>query len=313
MQSVIRFPETTHRIAVLSAAASSVTRGLEQVQQLTGAVPPSFLVLLSCFAVQTGSAMTKSLFASLGSMGAALVCKGFAAVLLLVLVRPQWRHHRVFDYLLIGGMGLAIASMSLAFYGAIDRIPLGIASTIEFIGPLGVAVIGSRRLLDLLWVGLAASGVLLLAPFSGASLDPMGILLALLSAVCWAAYILLSVPLGRCFPGKAGLAMAMAGATVFLAIPGVNQAGAAILHPHLLAIGLVVAILGTVVPYSLEFTALKRMPARIFGVLLSIEPAIAALVGLVFLGEMLEFRTLIAIGLVTSAAIGVTLSGRRAL
>jgi inner membrane transporter RhtA len=314
MQSVARYPEQGQTLFPANPVPLkiSLVRGIQHLQSLGGAIPPSSLVLLSSFAVQVGTVVVKSLFDTLGSMGAAFVCKAFATLLLFCLWRPRLRNHSYGDYIVIGLFGLAIAGMSLAFYGAVERIPLGIASTLEFMGPLSIAVVGSRRLLDLVWVVLAAIGVFLLAPINGSSLDWIGIALALLSAAFWAAYILISVPAGRAFPGGAGLALGMFIATIVLFAPGVMQAGTALLHPMVFVIGLAAAFLGTVLPYSLEFAALKRMPPRMFGVLISIEPAIAALVGFLFLGEQLAWRTLVAIGLVTSAAIGVTLFSKRA-
>jgi inner membrane transporter RhtA len=280
------------------------------MQRLAGSVPPSSLVLLSSFAVQLGTAVSKSLFDSLGSIGTAFVCKLLAAALLLAIERPSLRSRPLSGYGLIMLLGLAIAGMSLSIYGAIERIPMGIASTLEFVGPLGVAVIGSRRLLDWLWVGLAATGVVLLSPLSMA-LDPVGVGLALLSGACWAVVILVSVPVGQAFPKRTGLALALAVATVLLAVPGIAQGGSALLNPTVPLIGLAAAFLGTLLPYSLEFAALKRMPPRIFGVLISIEPAIAALVGLLVLHEQLSFQSLVAIVLVTLAAIGVTLTAKQ--
>jgi inner membrane transporter RhtA len=313
MQSLASDPTGSQSIfpSNLASLETSLARGVKQLQRLGGAIPPSSLILLSSFAIQIGTVVAKSLFDSLGSVGAAFVCKAFAAILLLCLWRPRLRHHSYSDYALIGLLGLTIAGMSLTIYGAIERIPLGIASTLEFVGPLMVAVIGSRRLLDLVWVTLATTGVLLLAPLGSSSLDWVGVVLALLSAGFWASYILVSGPAGRAFPGGAGLALAMVVAALLLLPAGVAQGGVALLNPMVFGVGFGAAFLGTAVPYSLEYAALKKMPPRMFGVLISIEPAIAALVGFIFLKEQLEWRTLLAIVLVTSAAIGVTLFGKR--
>jgi inner membrane transporter RhtA len=294
----------------LSAIAASLTRGLGQLRWVGGIVPPSGFVLLSSFSAQVGTALAKSLFETLGSIGTVFVCRLLAAVLLLLIYRPHFRQYRFRDYGLVSLMGVALAGMGLAFYGAIDRIPLGLASTIEFVGPLGIALLGSRRLLDLVWVLIAAAGVVLLSPIGGVAVDPIGIALALLSAGCWATYILASIPVGRTFSAGTGLALAIAAATILLAPIGITQTGTALLNPMVLMTGMAVACLGNVVPYSLEFAALKRVPPRIFGILMSIEPAIAALVGLLFLGEHLGLQEVAAIGLVSLAAIGVTLTGR---
>lgn len=284
----------------------ALTRGLAQAQRITGSIPPTGLVLLSSFAVQIGTVMAKSLFETLGAVGAAFLCKAVASVLLLAVWRPRLNQRTWLDYGLLGILGLSIAGMSLSFYGAIDRIPMGVASTLEFTGPLGVAVLGSRRSLDILWVSLAGAGVFLLAPISGAQLDPMGVILALVSAGCWAIYILMSGHVGRAFRGGEGLALSIAIATVILMPAGIAQSGTALLTPWVWVVGIGAAVLGTVVPYSMEYAALKRLPPRLFGVLMSIEPAIAALVGFLFLGEQIGLRSMIAVMLVTISAIGAT-------
>ncbi|NJN86384.1 MAG: EamA family transporter [Leptolyngbyaceae cyanobacterium SL_7_1] len=304
-----QLPEVLHSSS--SALVLLLNRGAGQIRSLTGSIPPSGLVLLSCLSAQVGTAIATFMFSSIGSMGTVFVCKAIATLWLLAIWRPRWRNHSRQDYLLVGLFGLAMAGMSLAFFGAVSRVPLGVASTLEFLGPLGVALLGSRRPLDLVWVGLAAGGVCLLSPLNGnTSLDPLGVALALLSGVCWAGYILLSVPAGRAFPGGAGLALSMTVATLILLPPGVLQAGTALLDSKVLLLGVGAAFLGTIVTYSLEFKALKTVPPRVFGILMSIEPAIAALVGLLILGEQLQLQSLMAIGLVVMAAIGVTLFGR---
>jgi inner membrane transporter RhtA len=293
------------------AIAIYLNQSLERMQALGNAIPPTFLVLLSCFAVQVGTALAKSLFETLGVLGAAFLLKGMAAALLLCIWRPRWRCHRATDYLIIGLLGLVIALMSMAFYGAVARIPLGVASTLEFLGPLGVAIAGSRRGLDFLWVLLAGLGVFLLSPITNnLHLDPIGIALALFSALCWGSYILLSRQAGRAFPGGAGLSLAMLFTAGCLLPFGVADAGVALLSWKVWLVGLGIACIGTLLPFSLEYSALKRLPPRIFGVLMSIEPAIAALVGFLVLGEHLTLQTVLAICLVTTAAMGVTLLGR---
>src|SRR3954463_15249920 len=199
--------------------------------------------------------------------------------------------------------------MNLTFYEAIARIPLGIAVTIEFAGPLAVAIALSRRRLDALWVVLAAVGILLLArPGGGGDLDTTGVLLALLAAVFWASYILLSARAGQAFPGGSGLALAMVVGGVVLLPVGVAGGGSALLDPGLLAAGAGVALLASAIPYSLELEALRRLPTQVFGILMSLEPAIAALTGFVILGEGLRGRDVIAIVLVACASAGASLS-----
>jgi inner membrane transporter RhtA len=313
MQSTIPKTHAIGRAFAIHAPSLSllVSRSTRQLRLLTGSIPPSGLVLLSSFAVQIGTVFAKALFTSMGPIGTAFFCKAIATLLLVVICRPQLRHHSLRDYLLVGLFGLAMAGMSFSIYKAIDHIPIGIASALEFTGPLGVAVLGSRRPLDLLWVILAAVGVFLLSPFSGASLEPVGVGLALMSGCCWAGYITLSVPVGRIFPGGAGLILGLLVATLALMPTGLAESGSLVLNPSVLFLGLAAATLSTVVPYSLEFAALKRIPPRIFGILMSIEPAIAAIVGFIFLGESLSIRTLAAIVFITSAAIGVTWFSKR--
>jgi inner membrane transporter RhtA len=292
-----------------SVLRASLDRSVRQLGAIGNSIPPSCQVLLSCFVIQIGMALSKVLFDTLGSSGAAFLCKSIAAVFLLVMLRPRLQGHRWQAYGVVGLFGLSIACMNLSIYAAIDRIPLGVASTLEFIGPLGVSIVGSRRPLDLLWVALASAGVFLLAPIHGTHLDPVGIGFALLSGLCWAGYILLSAPVGRAMPG--GLAVGITVAALLMAPFGVSQGGMALLNPWILAIGVAAGLLTTVVPYSLEFVALRRMSPRVFGVLMSVEPAIAALVGLLFLHETLGVQSLVAIALVIMAAIGATLYGRQ--
>jgi inner membrane transporter RhtA len=228
----------------------------------------------------------------------------FAAVVLVAIWRPAVRGRTRADWRLIALFGLCLGAMNLAFYEAIERIPLGIAVTLEFVGPLGVAIAGSRRLLDLAWVVLAAAGIVLLSDFGTADLDGLGVALALAAGTLWAVYILLSARMGRVFPGGSGLALAMVAAAAFLAPFGVADAGAELLVPEVLAVGAAVAILSSAIPYTLEMEALRRMPAGVFGVMMSIEPAVAALAGFIVLDEGLATRELVAILLVVAASAG---------
>jgi inner membrane transporter RhtA len=244
---------------------------------------------------------------------------GFAALVLLALWRPRLGGHARGGharggYLVAGAFGLVLAAMNLTLYLALDRIPLGVAVTLEFVGPLGVAVAGSRRLLDLAWAALAATGILLLAPLNvlgESDLDPVGVALALLAGCFWASYILLSARTGSAFPGRTGLVIALCVGTVALAPVGISGGGVALLDPWLLLVGFVVAMLSSAIPYSFELEALRKLPARVFGVLMSLEPAVAALIGLVVLGERLGLRALAAVVLVTVAAAGASRFGGR--
>jgi inner membrane transporter RhtA len=267
-------------------------------------IHPTLLVLGGIASVQFGAALAKSLFDELGPGGTVFLRVLFAALVLAAVSRPATRGLSRSDWRLIALFGLTLAAMNLAFYESLDRIPLGVAVTIEFVGPLGVAVAGSRRALDLAWVALAAAGIALLSNFGTADLDGLGVALALVAGGFWAAYILLSVRVGRRFSGGSGLALAMCVGAVMLVPVGVADAGGELLVPSLLAAALGVAILSSAIPYGLEMEALRRLPAGVFGVMMSIEPAVAALAGFILLDEGLATRELVAILLVVAASAG---------
>jgi inner membrane transporter RhtA len=270
-------------------------------------VPPTVLVLLGIASVQFGPALAKGgLFDEIGAGGTVFLRTLFAALVLVALWRPSLRGHSRRALRLVVLFGLVLAGMNLAFYSALDRIPLGVAVTFEFVGPLGVAVAGSRRALDLVWVVLAAIGILLLSNFGGADLDALGIGLALLAGAFWAAYILLSARVGKEFERVDGLALAMAVGAVVLVPVGVADAGGQLLVPWILAVAAAVAILSSAIPYTLELEALRRMPTGVFGVLMSLEPAVAALAGFFLLGEELVSREVIAILFVVAASAGAS-------
>ncbi|WP_369808993.1 DMT family transporter [Nocardia sp. NRRL S-836] len=278
------------------------------VARLMGAVPPPALVLIGIVSVQVGAAFAKRLFEVLGAAGTVSLRLFLAAVVLLLIWRPSVRVDRR-TLLVVAGYGTVLAAMNLTFYQALDRIPLGAAVTIEFLGPLAVAVAGSRRWLDGLWALLAAGGVLLLTRAEG-GLAPGGVLFALAAAACWAGYILLTAKLGSQTSDGKGLALAMAvGALVALPF-GVTSAGAALFDPVVLAAGLAVALMSSVVPYSLELQALRRIPPRVFGILMSLEPAVAAVAGLLVLGEQLKPAQWAAVCCVVIASVGATRSAR---
>jgi inner membrane transporter RhtA len=257
---------------------------------------------------QVGAVVAKGLFAALGPAGAVSLRGALAAVVLPLLWRPRFAGHAPAGYAAALLFGLSLAGMNLAFFAALERIPLGVAVAVGFVGPLGVAVAGSRRLLDLAWAALAAVGIALLAPWGGDRLDPVGLGLAAVTGGFWAAYILLAACAGRLVGDGTGLALAMCVAAIVLAPLGVSG-GAVLLDPTLVATGLAVALLSSVLPFSLEYEALWRMPARPFAMLVALNPAIAALVGFVLLGEGLGFRSLAAILLVTTAAVGAARFG----
>jgi inner membrane transporter RhtA len=245
-----------------------------------------------------------------GPAGTVLLRQAFAALVLVLAWRPRIRGRSAADWRLVAAFGVVLATMNLSIYAAIDRIPLGIAVTIEFVGPLGVAVAGSRRALDLLWVALAAGGILLLSDFGTADLDLLGVLLALLAGCLWAAYILLAARVGQAFEGAQGLALAMAVGTVVTAPVGIADGGAELLNPAVLAIGFAVAVMSSAIPYTLEMEALRRLPTGVFGVLMSLEPAMAALAGFIVLDEGLAAYEVVAIALVVTASAGAARHAR---
>ena len=276
-------------------------------------LPPLLAVLLSILSVTGGAALAKSLFGALGAAGTAGLRITLAALLLLAVFRPpvarlsgaQWR--AVLPY------GVTLGTMNLCFYLTISRIPLGLAITLEFLGPLTLAVLGSRHLKDFLWVVLAAVGVVLLAPWSGRAdaIDPGGVLLALFAGVGWAGYILLGARVSRLLPHGQGVAVGM-GLAALTALPfTVADLAAAHFTPMLLAKGLGVALLSSALPYTLEMRALHALPSRTFGILMSIEPASGALMGLLFLGERLSVSQCVAIVCVSAASAGSTLTSRK--
>ena len=267
-------------------------------------IPPTALVLVGIVSVQLGSALAKQLFGAVGSFGTVALRLCFAAAVLVLWWRPSLRMDRR-AWTVVIGYGLVLGSMNLCFYLALARIPLGIAVTIEFLGPLAVALAGSRRWLDVFWALLAASGVVLLMQGRG-DLNLAGFLFAFAAGTCWGLYILLGAALGRHTTGGTGLALGMAAAAL-VAVPfGVAESGAALVQPWVLAAGFGVALLSSVIPYSAELEALRRMPPRVFGILMSLEPAVAALIGLAVLQESLRGSQWIAVMCVVAASAGAT-------
>lgn len=269
-------------------------------------VPPVGLVVVAVSSIQFGAAIAVTLFDEIGAGGTSLLRIGLAAVVMALVWRPDPRRHTREELRLVLLFGLLLGGMNYFFYEALVRVPLGIAVTIEFAGPLGVAVFTSRRRLDLVWALVAGAGIVLLARPGGDGVDPFGLLLIGLAAACWAGYILVAQRAGQIFGGARGLAMAMAVAALVPLGPGLHQAGAELLVPGLLLAGLGVALLSSVVPYTLETEALRRMPTNVFGVLMSLEPAVAALAGFLILEQSLAVIELAAIALVVVASVGVT-------
>ncbi|MFI7107965.1 EamA family transporter [Nonomuraea sp. NPDC050227] len=283
------------------------------LRQAADSIPPSSLVLLSIVSVQLGAAFAKNLFAVLPPSAVVFLRIAAGGLIMAAVARPKLRGLGWRDWAVGAGFGLTLALMNLSYYEALSRLPMGVAVAIEFLGPLGVAVAASRRRLDLAWIGLAGLGVALLAPWGQQASAAwwLGIGFALVAGACWAAYILLSAAAGRRFPGTTGLSFAMIVSTLVIAPVGVTTGGADLLQPSLLLIGLGVGLLSSVIPYSLELHALRRMPKHVFGILMSLEPAVAALAGVLVLGEVLHAQQWAAIVCVVAASLGSTrMTGR---
>lgn len=272
---------------------------------MTQRAPAVWLIVGGIVSVQVGAAMAKHLFGIVPPTAMVWLRLGTSSVIFLLGIRPRIRGRSGADWATALAFGVTLVTMNWAIYQAFARIPLGVAVTLEFLGPLTVAVVGSRRLRDLVWVLLAAAGVALLG-FTPSGLTLAGLLFSLLAALGWAAYILLSARTGRRWPGLSGLAVASLVGGLVLAAPAIAEAGATLLRPEVLGIGVAVGLLSSVIPYSLELTALRRIPPRIFGILMSLEPAAAALAAMVLLGEFLPLTSWLAVACVIVASIGAT-------
>lgn len=314
-----------------ASAAPASARARRNRRSPLGVTPPPVLVLTGIISVQLGAGLAARMFHEAGPAGltglrlwwaalitAALGGRGLARAIRSVLSEHAWR-----DLAVAVGFGVVLAAMNFSIYQSFARIPLGVAVTIEFLGPLVVAVASSRRLLDLLWVVMAAAGVVLLTrggaslaasagntgPALGLDAHAAGVVFGLIAATCWACYILLSRATGRRFSGSSGLSMAMIVAALVVTGPAIAQAGGALTHPAVIAAGLGVGLLSSVIPYRFELEALRRVRAGLFGIWMSFEPVVAALVGLTLLSEGLAAREWLAIGLVVIACAGAARDG----
>jgi inner membrane transporter RhtA len=291
-----------HSIGVPSYAEPGSSRSLHRI-------PAVWLVIGGILSVQVGAAIAKSLFGRVPPTSMVWLRLVTSAVIFLIVVRPRLGGHNKMDWLIAVSFGASLMTMNWAIYQSFARIPLGIAVTIEFLGPLVVAVAGSRRPRDLIWVALAGLGVAVLG-FSRGQLTVAGVLFALLAGTGWAAYILLSAQTGKRWPGISGLAIASLVGAVGLATPAVIEAGPTLLEPNVLLLGLGVGLLSSVIPYSFEITALRRMPPRVFGILMSLEPAAAAVAAMVLLAEFLNWSQWLAVGCVIAASVGASRSAQ---
>ena len=272
-------------------------------------VPPVWLVLTGILSVQFGAGIAKSLFDEVDPTTIVWLRLAASALIMLAIARPVLRGKTRADWLVVLTYGASLGLMNWSIYQSFQRIPLGLAVTIEFAGPLTLAVLGSRRVRDLLWVGLAALGVLLLG-FERSDLDPVGVLYALLAGALWATYILMSAQTGRRWPGLDGLVVASVVAMLLLTPLALGRHGGELGDPRILLLGALVGLLSSVIPYTCELVALRSIRPAVFSILMSLEPAAAALAGIVVLAEFLSPVQWAAMACVVVASVGATRSGR---
>jgi inner membrane transporter RhtA len=273
-------------------------------------VPAPLFVLASIASVQVGSAVARTLFDDLGAAGVTALRLAIAALVLCAAGRPGVRTWSGAAWRAAAVLGVTMAAMNLVFYLSLRTVPLGTAVTVEFLGPLLLALAQTRRVADALWAVLAAGGVVLLGLGSGGGTPVGGLALAFVAGLCWAGYIVFSARLGRLVPGTGGLAAALAVGAVLVLPFGASGAAAVVHRPALLIGAAAVAFLSSVLPYALEMNALRRIPTRVFGILMSLEPGAAAVAGLLVLHQRLGFREITALVLVSLASLGVTLGNR---
>ncbi|EJL61549.1 EamA family transporter [Flavobacterium sp. CF136] len=274
-------------------------------------LPPVPAVLLAIISVQCGAAIAKSLFPVIGAIGTTSIRIGISAILLLLAYRPNLFHITPKQWKLVVPYGLCLGAMNLIFYLAIQRIPIALAVTLEFIGPLLVAIIGSRRLIDYCWVLLAATGIILIAPWSNNRIDALGVLFALLAGALWAAYIVLGGKISKIMNGGQAVSTGMLFAAILILPFGFYENGLVNLTPKLFGMDIALALLSSAIPFTLEMKALGQLPPRTFSILMSLEPAAAAICAFIFLHENLSFYEILAVVCVVIASAGSTLTAKR--
>jgi len=275
-------------------------------------IPAVPAVLLSIFSVQIGAAMAKGIFPILGATSTSALRIVLSALILLLFNRPSLRNLTTTQWKAVALYGLTLGAMNIIFYMAIARIPLALGVALEFMGPLALALAGSKSMIDFLWVILAAAGIALIAPWHHNGLDLVGVLLALLAGALWAAYILLGGRISKMMDGSKAVTIGMIFASAVVLPVAVGNGLITHLKPWMLLPGLALALLSSAIPFTLEMNALRKIPAKTFGILMSLEPAVAAISGLVFLHERLSFYEWIAIVLIIIASAGTTLTAKKA-
>ncbi|MFV8365934.1 EamA family transporter [Flavobacterium sp. XS1P27] len=273
-------------------------------------IPPLPAVLLAIISVQSGAAIAKGLFPAIGAAGTASLRIGISALILLAVYRPNLKKITVEQWKLVIPYGLSLGAMNLIFYLSIERIPIGLAVTLEFIGPLLVAVLGSKRTIDFFWVLLAAAGIVLIAPWSNNGLDILGVVFALLAGALWAAYIILGGKISKIMKGGEAVTIGMLFASILIVPFGILGNGLSNLTPQLLGLGVALALLSSAIPFTLEMKALGQLPARTFSILMSLEPAAASICAFIFLQEYLTFNEILAVIFVVIASAGSTITSK---
>jgi inner membrane transporter RhtA len=274
-------------------------------------IPPVPAVLLAIISVQCGAAIAKSLFPAIGAAGTASIRIGVSALILLLAYRPNLKSITREQWKIVVPYGLSLGAMNLIFYLAIERIPIGLAVTLEFIGPLLVAIIGSKRLIDYCWILLAAAGIVLIAPWSNERIDPLGVLFALIAGGLWAAYIVLGGKISRIMNDGQAVSTGMLFAAILILPFGFYENGLANLTPKLFGMGVALALLSSAIPFTLEMKALGQLPPRTFSILMSLEPAAASICAFIFLQENLSFYEILAVVCVVVASAGSTLTAKK--
>ncbi|SEO29284.1 inner membrane transporter RhtA [Flavobacterium sp. CF108] len=274
-------------------------------------LPPVPAVLLAIISVQCGAAIAKTLFPAIGAAGTASIRIGVSALILLLAYRPNLKAITPAQWKIVIPYGLSLGAMNLIFYFAIERIPIGLAVTLEFMGPLLVAIIGSKRLIDYCWVLLAAMGIVLIAPWTNDRLDILGVIFALLAGVLWAAYIVLGGKISKIMNGGQAVSTGMLFAAILILPFGFLENGLANLTPKLFGMGIALALLSSAIPFTLEMKALGQLPPRTFSILMSLEPAAASICGFIFLQENLSFYEILAVLCVVIASAGSTLTAKK--
>lgn len=274
-------------------------------------IPPIPAVLLAIISVQCGAAIAKGLFPEIGAAATASLRIGLSAIILLVAFRPKLSELNAKQWKYVILYGLSLGAMNMVFYFAIERIPIGLGVTLEFVGPLVLAIFSSKKAVDFIWVILAAVGIALIAPWTDKGLDLIGVLLALLAGAFWAAYILLGGRISKIMKGGEAVAVGMLFATILILPFGFAGGGLNHLNPKLLALGAALALLSSAIPFTLEITALKQLPPRTFSILMSLEPAMASLAAFVFLQEYLTVVECAAVACVVIASAGSSLTTKK--